>query len=114
MPYDISPKIGQKRFLHRRGTLVLDHAKGTTIALERGSLWVTLESDPRDIVLTDGMRFEIDRGGRTIVTAERDSRLKLLWEATLLERFGSWVLRKAAALVRSWSRLPRPKHVHYY
>jgi hypothetical protein len=98
MPYDISPKIGQKRFLHRRGTLVLDHAKGTTIALERGSLWVTLESDPRDIVLTDGMRFEIDRGGRTV----------------LLERFGSWVLRKAAAWVRSWSRLPRPKNVPYY
>ena len=36
MPYDISPKIKQKRYLHRRGTLVLNHAKGTTIALERG------------------------------------------------------------------------------
>jgi len=114
MPYDISPKIGQKRFLYRRGTLVLNHAKGTTIALERGSLWVTLESDPRDIVLTDGMRFEIDRGGRTIVTAERDSKLRLFWDATILERFGGWLLRKTAALVRSWSRVPQPKHVPHY
>ena len=41
------------------------------IAIESGCLWVTLERDPRDIVLVKDMRFEIDRTGRTVIVASR-------------------------------------------
>ncbi len=78
MPFDFAPKLRHRStFLPRRGSLVLDGAEGTVISVDSGCLWVTLERDPRDIVLVRGMRFEIDRSGRTVIAAEEDSRLRL-------------------------------------
>ena len=95
MPFDYSPtQPCSGRFLARRDTLVLDGARGTTIAVDGGTLWVTLERDPRDIILTDGMRFDIGRGGRTVIGAERDSCVRLIPAPTLPERFAFWVARK--------------------
>ena len=46
------------------GELVrLDGARGTTLRVTRGTLWITLENDTRDIVLTAGDSYTIDRGG---------------------------------------------------
>src|ERR1700746_2618543 len=53
----------RRSVLNRRQTLVLENAQGTIIAVDRGCLWVTLERDLRDIVLTKGMRFQVDRTG---------------------------------------------------
>ena len=72
--------------LNRRETLVLENAQGTIIAVDRGCLWVTLERDLRDIVLVKGMRFQIDRSGRTIIAAEADSTLRLLAPETSRDR----------------------------
>jgi hypothetical protein len=53
------------------GELVrLDDARGTTLRVTRGTLWITLEHDIRDIVLTAGDAFTIDRGGLTVVEAQ--------------------------------------------
>ena|SRR5215831_839707 len=53
------------------GELVqLDGARGTTLRVTRGTLWVTLEDDLRDIVLSAGDTFTVDRGGLTIVEAQ--------------------------------------------
>ena len=82
--------------LKRRETLVLDNAEGTVVAVDRGCLWVTLESDLRDIVLTRGMRFQIDRSGRTILAAEDDSSIRLLAPVTLVERARAWLNRSVA------------------
>ena len=87
-------------FLKARETLVLDDAQGTLIAVDRGCVWVTLEHDLRDIILARGMRFQIDRRGRTIVAAEADARLRLLSPLTLRERAQAW-LRRA---VTAWGR----------
>jgi hypothetical protein len=82
--------------LKRRETLVLDDAEGTIVAVDRGCLWVTLESDLRDVVLTRGMRFQIDRSGRTILAAEDDSSIRLLAPVTLVETARAWLNRSVA------------------
>jgi hypothetical protein len=78
MPFDLTPKLRTRStFVPRRSSLILDDAEGTVISVDSGCLWVTLENDPRDVVLVKGMRFEIDRSGRTVVAAEEDSLLRL-------------------------------------
>jgi hypothetical protein len=53
------------------GELVkLDGARGTTLRVTRGTLWITLEHDTRDVVLEAGDTFTIDRGGLTLVEAQ--------------------------------------------
>jgi hypothetical protein len=99
MPFDFDPVQSQQRFLPGRTSLPLDDAEGTVISVESGCLWVTMENDPRDIVLVPGMRFEIDRSGRTIVAAEEDSRFGLLAPADGPERVGAWMARKLAAVL---------------
>ena len=48
----------------------LDGARGTTLRVTRGTLWITLEDDTRDVVLQGGDVFTIDRGGLTLVEAQ--------------------------------------------
>ena len=81
----VAPKLRSVR-LAARSTLVLDDARTGGISVDYGSVWITLQDDRRDIVLLPGMRFEIDRGGRTVVTAEEDSRLRISRSATWAER----------------------------
>src|SRR5437016_14563496 len=99
MPFDFSPVLSHKRFLPGRSTLQLDDAEGTVIAVESGYLWITMENDPRDIVLAPGMRFEIDRSGRTIIAAEEDSRFGLRRSADYPEGLRAWMGRKLAVLL---------------
>jgi DUF2917 family protein len=92
MPFDHTPNRNvQRTLLPRRKTLVLDDAAGSIVSVDYGCVWVTLERDPRDIVLLPGMRFEIDREGRTVIAAEEDSRLRV-------ESPQTWAQRVAAAL----------------
>jgi len=48
----------------------LDDAHGTQLRITRGSLWVTMERDVRDIVLGPGESFVIDRNGVTLAEAQ--------------------------------------------
>ncbi len=64
------PKVFE---LAPREILRLDGARGTTLRVTRGTLWLTLENDPRDIVLTTGESFTIDRGGLTVIEAQGDA-----------------------------------------
>ena len=48
----------------------LDDARETTLRVTRGTLWITLEDDTRDVVLKAGDAFTIDRGGLTLVEAQ--------------------------------------------
>jgi len=97
MPFDPSvPTPGRRAYLPQRESLILDNAEGTTIAVDAGCLWVTMQSDPRDIVLLPGMSFEIDRTGRTVIAAEEDSRFRLLSEVTPTSRAVAWLARLAA------------------
>ena len=115
MPFDIATsQVRRGRFLPKRGLLVLDGARGTTIALDRGTLWVTLDGAMRDFVLSDGMRLRIDRAGRTIVAAEQDSWLRLIRARTLSERLRAWLGQRKSSLVRGWLQSTRRTAVPYY
>jgi hypothetical protein len=50
----------------------LNGAQGTTLRVTRGTLWITQYRDIRDIVLSAGDAFTVDRGGLTVIEA-RDS-----------------------------------------
>ena len=89
--------------LRPREVLVLDHAQGTVLVVERGCLWVTLERDPRDVILGQGMRFTIDRPGRTIVAAETPSTLRLIVPLGRGKRIARALARSAALLFAAWS-----------
>ena len=56
--------------LARDELVKLDGARGTTLRVTRGTLWITLEDDTRDVVLKAGDAFTIDRGGLTLVEAQ--------------------------------------------
>ena len=61
------------------GELVqLDGARGTTLRVTRGRLWITLERDLRDIVLEAGDTYTIDRGGLTVIEAQGDATVCVL------------------------------------
>jgi len=56
----------------------LDGARGTTLRVTRGTLWLTQERDTRDIVLSAGDVFTIDRGGLTLIEAQRSATVCVL------------------------------------
>src|SRR5437667_399275 len=91
------PRHTRRAALDRRQTLVLKNAQGTVVAVERGCVWITLERDPRDIVLAKGMRFVIDRPGRTIVAAETASTLRLVEPETLRNRIAASIAAGATS-----------------
>ncbi|HEY7942941.1 MAG: DUF2917 domain-containing protein [Burkholderiales bacterium] len=115
MPFDPpTPQRGRRMCLPQRESLVLVNAEGTTIAVDAGCLWVTMESDPRDVVLMPGMRFEIDRGGRTVITAEDDSRFRLLADARAPHPVVAWLARHAVRLAARWSARQARRIAPYY
>jgi hypothetical protein len=99
MPFDSAPRLPRRQFLRARTTLQLDNAEGSVIAVESGCLWITMERDARDIVLVKGMRFEIDRSGRTIISAEEDSRFGLLAPGECPGGVAAWIARKLSAVL---------------
>ena len=51
---------------------------GQRIEALSGCLWVTIDNDLRDIFVSTGEGFSVDRGGDTLVSAMDDSRFVLL------------------------------------
>ena len=51
----------------------LDDAAQVAIECRSGSVWVTLDNDPRDIVLTPGQRFDGTAHQRALVSALESS-----------------------------------------
>src|SRR5438067_676489 len=104
MPYDIpNRRSGRRMFLRKRETLTLNNAQGSVIAMDSGCLWITLERDLRDIILVPGMRFEIDRPGRTIVTAEEPSRFRVFVRDTAMHRLAALLRRIGGGVLHRWA-----------
>jgi hypothetical protein len=75
---------------------------------------MTMERDPRDIVLLPGMSFEIDRTGRTVIAAEEDSRFRLRSEVTPASRPVAWLARHAAWVTARWTFRQARRIAPYY
>jgi hypothetical protein len=59
-------------------TLRIDDGRDRAIAVFEGQVWITQESDPRDIVIGPGESFTFDRPGLALVQAFRSARLTLM------------------------------------
>jgi hypothetical protein len=100
-------------FLPRGGTLVLDNAEGTTIEVDRGCLWLTLEQDPRDVILVAGMHFEIDRSGRTVIVAEQDTCMRVRAQVGKLARAAARVANFVGPAYTRWAERNLRRALHY-
>src|SRR5262245_18516087 len=79
----------------------LDGARGTTLRVTRGTLWITQEGDTRDIVLAPGDSFAIDRGGVTLLEAQGNSTVCVLGHQ-ISEVHSHHAPRRLGERLRSW------------
>lgn len=85
------------------GELVkLDGARGTTLRVTRGTLWLTQEHDTRDFVLSAGDVYTIDRGGLTLVEAQSSASVCVMSHFVEAVRVPG-VGRTFGARLRNWA-----------
>ena len=65
---DIKPIVLAQRSVHR-----IENGKGTEVFCLKGTVWLTQEGDPRDIVLSPGQSFVLDRKGVAVVYALKEA-----------------------------------------
>jgi hypothetical protein len=65
---ELQPVQIPARSVHR-----IDGGKGLQITAVQGVVWVTQANDPRDIVLSRGQSFILDRNGLAVVYALKDA-----------------------------------------
>lgn len=65
---DIRPVQLPARALHR-----IQDGKGLQVTVVSGVVWITLANDNRDVILSRGQSFIIDREGLTVVFAIREA-----------------------------------------
>lgn len=88
-----------RRLALASGDLVnLDNARGTTVRVGRGQVWLTQYGDPVDHVLDAGDSWAVERNGRTILQAQN---------ATIVDLTGPG----AAAAVIPVAHAPAPQQV---
>jgi len=63
--------------LNERETISVVDGKGARIAVVDGSVWLTQERDPRDVMLRPGESFTLDRNGTAIIEALADTEVAL-------------------------------------
>jgi hypothetical protein len=67
--------------LSKEQHLRLRDAYGWTVKAESGTIWLTQESDSRDIVLKAGDSFVLDRQGAALISPLNDAKLSLKRES---------------------------------
>jgi hypothetical protein len=63
--------------LKNANLLTLDDSLDVQIDCLEGSLWITQDGDPRDVILPAGHSYRIDRTSRVMVFATADARLRI-------------------------------------
>ena len=58
--------------LGARETMTLPDARSAMLRVTRGTVWITQESDPQDVVLRAGDTWVVERNGLTVVEAQED------------------------------------------
>jgi hypothetical protein len=107
--------------LDAREVVTLPDARGATLRVTRGTLWITQEGDPQDVVLRAGDSWLVERNGLVVVEAQNDANFLVIgrpMESVLGEgghttrRASPWAAtrRAIAALFASPTRNPVP---HY-
>ena len=63
--------------LARKALFSVDDAAGVTVTCNRGSDWLTLDNDPRDVVLEPGESFTASGHRRAVIYALEDSCIRV-------------------------------------
>ncbi len=80
----------QARFELEQGQmLTLDDSLDVTIHSETGALWITQDGDPRDVTLSAGASYRIDRSSRVMVFATSPSAFRISSAPSLKSRMTS-------------------------
>ena len=77
-----APKLAtrQRQTVHvieKTALVEIAHPYGATIDCLTGSVWVTLDNDMRDVVLSSGQRFRVDSNQRVLVQALDVARVRI-------------------------------------
>jgi hypothetical protein len=59
--------------LAARDVVTLPNLRSATLRVTRGTLWITQEGDPQDVVLRAGDNWAVERNGLTVVEAQDDA-----------------------------------------
>ena len=68
---------GESHALARGALLRLDAARGVEISVDSGRVWITRESDPRDLWLTAGESVHLAGGGLALLEADRQAHVRI-------------------------------------
>jgi Protein of unknown function (DUF2917) len=55
--------------LARNQSFAISNGKGYRVVCHSGSVWITQDNDPRDVILARGESFTLDREGHALVQA---------------------------------------------
>jgi hypothetical protein len=66
-PWDLRPISLRARGVHR-----IDNGRGLSVTALKGTVWITQDRDVRDIILSAGQSFVLDRNGVALVFAFRE------------------------------------------
>jgi hypothetical protein len=61
-----------------RETVTLPDIRGATLRVTRGTVWITQENDPQDVVLRTGDTWTVERDGLTVLEAQSDTSFCIL------------------------------------
>jgi len=56
-----------------RDVVTLPDVRGATLRVTRGTLWITQEDEPRDVVRRPGDNWAVERDGLTVIEAQDDA-----------------------------------------
>ena len=59
--------------LAAREVVTLPDVRSATLRVTRGTLWITQEDDPQDVVLRSGDSWAVERNGLTVIEAQEDA-----------------------------------------
>ena len=76
------------------------HARARSLRVTRGTVWITQEDDPNDVVLRAGDTWVVERDGLTIIEAQDDVDLLRRGPARRGADFGA-----PGALPSAWARM---------
>lgn len=99
-----------------REAITLNDVRGSTVRVTRGTLWLTQEDDPSDVILRVGDNWVVEKGGATVLEAQDDARVWVIGREVDVVRspandssFDGWRTR----LARLFSLSPRQPVAHY-
>ena len=93
--------------LAERDTISVVDGKGARIAVTEGSVWITQEHDPRDVLLSAGESFVLDRDGTTIVEALHHAEVALDAPSRCLQAIAPANRNLTSLAVLGYARHPR-------